>query len=247
MKIIEQIGQYTILIKRAFAPAEKKKVYHQQIIHEMYELGIKSVPFILFVSLFVGAVLSIQTASNITNPLIPKSLVGYATRESLLLEFSPTIISLLLAGKIGSYIASGIGTMRVTEQIDALEIMGINSAGYLIYPKIVALMIINPIVIILSIAIGVYGGYLAVVNTGITTVPEYIAGVQQDFMLTKLIYSIFKTIFFAFLIATVPAYYGYYTTGGALGIGKSSTKAVVNTSVLIIFFNLIITNIFLGE
>ncbi|MCT4666075.1 MAG: ABC transporter permease [Flavobacteriales bacterium] len=246
MKLLGEIGRYSILIRRAFAPAEKKRVYYQQIIYEMYELGIRSLPFVLFISLFVGAVLALQTASNIDNPLIPKYLVGFATRESMILEFSPTIISLLLAGKIGSNIASGIGTMRISEQIDALEIMGINSAGYLIFPKIIALVVINPFIIILSITFGMVGGWLAVITTGIVPEAAFLEGITFQFEEVKVYYSFIKTVFFAFLIATIPAYYGYYTSGGALGIGKSSTKAVVNTSIVIILFNLIITNIFLG-
>nr|ACO12115.1 UPF0393 membrane protein RBE_1340 [Lepeophtheirus salmonis] len=200
MNIIEHVGKYTTLVYQALQPAEKKKVYYQQIIYEMYELGIKSIPFVAFVSIFVGAILTLQTSANIKNPLIPKYLVGFATRESIMVEFSPTIISLLLAGKIGSNIASGIGTMRVTEQIDALEIMGVNSAGYLIYPKIVALMLINPFIISLSIIIGVGGGWLAALMTGSTTYVQFIEGIQWDFNMMKYIYAMVKTILFAFLL-----------------------------------------------
>ncbi len=246
MNIIEHIGKYTALVLQALQPAEKKRVYYQQIIYEMYELGIKSIPFVAFVSIFVGAILALQTSANIKNPLIPKYLVGFATRESIMMEFSPTIISLLLAGKVGSNIASEIGSKRVTEQIDALEIMGINSAGYLIFPKIVALMIINPFIICLSILIGVTGGWIAALTTGSTTSVQFIEGIQWDYNMMKFSYAMVKTVLFAFFIATVPAYYGYFTSGGSLGIGKSSTKAVVNTSLLIIFFNLIITNMFLN-
>ncbi|MGB0884088.1 MAG: MlaE family ABC transporter permease [Flavobacteriales bacterium] len=246
MKLITPVGEYTQLILRSFQRAEKRRVYYEQIINEMYELGIRSIGFVAFVSVFVGAVLTIQTASNIESPFIPRYLIGFATRESILLEFSPTIISLLLAGKVGSYIASGIGTMRVTEQIDALEIMGINSSGYLIFPKIVALVIINPFIVTLSILIGIAGGWMASIFAGVTTSSEFIMGLQTDFELGKYLYAMSKTVIFSFLIVTIPAYYGYYTTGGALGIGKSSTKAVVNTSIFIIFFNLLLTNIFLS-
>ncbi len=246
MNLFKEVGKYVLFLKEIFQKTEKRSVYYQLTIKEIYNLGLQSLPFVAFVSIFVGAVVTLQTEANTGNSWTPRYIIGFATRDSIVLEFSPTIISLLLAGKVGSYIASGIGTMRVTEQIDALEIMGVNSAGFLTLPKMIALVFFNPVLIMVSIVIGIYGGYLAGTLTGACTSEEFIMGLQVEFPLMKIIYSLSKTIVFAFFIATVPAFYGYYTTGGALGIGKASTKAVVYTSVIIIILNLILTDILLS-
>ncbi|MBN1199152.1 MAG: ABC transporter permease, partial [Bacteroidales bacterium] len=182
---------------------------------------------------------------NIDSPLIPLSMVGFTTAQSIILEFSPTVISLILAGKVGSRIASEIGTMRVTEQIDALEIMGVNSANYLIFPKVVACLLINPVLIVFSMWLGVLGGWIAMEASGLVTTTDYLYGIRYDFRPYIVFYALIKTVFFAFIISTVAGFYGYMTQGGALEVGQASTKAVVSSSILIILFNLILTQILL--
>jgi len=239
------IGRYFILLKRVFGKPEKFSVYYKQILYEIDSLGIGSLGLIAIISVFMGGVITIQSAYNFTSPFIPLYAVGLGTRESIVLEFSPTIISLILAGKVGSNIASEIGTMRISEQIDALEIMGINSAGYLILPKIVAAMFINPFLIVISMFLGVLGGYLMGVASGACSSYEYIFGIQSFFVPFNIYYSLTKTVVFAFIITSVAAYQGYYTTGGALEVGKASTRSVVYNSILILIANLVITQLML--
>lgn len=234
-----------MLLKRVFGKPEKFSVYYKQILYEIDSLGIGSLGLIAIISVFMGGVITIQSAYNFTSPFIPLYAVGLGTRESIVLEFSPTIISLILAGKVGSNIASEIGTMRISEQIDALEIMGINSAGYLILPKIVAAMFINPFLIVISMFLGVLGGYIMGVASGACTSYEYIFGIQSFFVPFNIYYSLTKTIVFAFIITSVAAYQGYYTTGGALEVGKASTRSVVYNSILILIANLVITQLML--
>jgi phospholipid/cholesterol/gamma-HCH transport system permease protein len=220
-------------------------MFFRQFRNELDKLGLQSLPIVLIISVFIGAVLTIQTKLNSENPLLPSYTTGLVTRDTLLLEFSSTIMCLILAGKVGSNIASEIGTMRITEQIDALEIMGVNSANYLILPKIVAFVLMIPFLTIFSMAIGLLGGYLVGIFSGIITVAEYVEGIQYAFNAYYVFYSIVKSLVFAFLISSVSAYYGYYAYGGALDVGKASTTAVVNSSILILFFNLLITNVML--
>jgi len=212
---------------------------------EINNLGLDSIGIVAFISVFMGAVVAIQTAYNIDSPLIPMSMVGFTTRQSVILEFSPTVISLILAGKVGSRIASEIGTMRVTEQIDALEIMGVNSANYLIFPKVIASLLINPVLIVFSIWLGVLGGWIAMTATGLVSSTDYISGIRIDFEGYIVFYALIKTVFFAFIIASISGFYGYETRGGALEVGQASTKAVVISSVLIILFNLVLTQLLL--
>jgi phospholipid/cholesterol/gamma-HCH transport system permease protein len=193
----------------------------------------------------MGAVVALQTAFNIDSPLIPAYTVGFTTRQSIILEFSPTVISLILAGKVGSRIASEIGTMRVTEQIDALQIMGVNSANFLIFPKAMAAMLFNPVLIILSMFLGILGGWLACITTGMISSEDFIMGIRFWFDPFTVTYALIKTVVFAFLIVTVSGYHGYSIKGGALDVGTASTKAVVYSSILIIIFNLILTQLLL--
>jgi phospholipid/cholesterol/gamma-HCH transport system permease protein len=246
MTLMEHIGRYALLIKRAFAKPEKHKMYYIRLIREMEALGINSVGIVVLISVFMGAVITIQTAYNTENPLLPAYLIGLAARDSILLEFSSTIVALILAGKVGSRIASEIGTMRVTEQIDALEIMGVNSAGYLILPKMVALILLAPILTLISMIIGIFGGWVAGVAAGVVTSGDYIRGIQYAFIPFYITYSIIKSVFFAFIITSVSSYHGYYTEGGALEVGRSSTLAVVHSSVFILLFNLILTQLLLS-
>jgi phospholipid/cholesterol/gamma-HCH transport system permease protein len=246
MTLLEHIGRYSMLVGRAFARPEKHKMYYKRLIHEMEALGFNSVGIVAIISFFMGAVITIQTAYNTENPLLPTYLIGLAARDSILLEFSSTIVALILAGKVGSRIASEIGTMRVTEQIDALEIMGVNSAGYLILPKIVAFMILAPFLSLLSMVIGIVGGWIAGVSAGVITTADYVYGIQFAFIPYYITYSLIKSVIFAFLITTISSYHGYFTRGGALEVGRSSTLAVVHSSVFILLFNLILTQLLLS-
>jgi phospholipid/cholesterol/gamma-HCH transport system permease protein len=239
-------GRYFLFLKRIFSRFEKRRVYLPKIMHEINELGISSIGFVAFISIFVGAVVTLQVAYNMENPLLPSYLIGLASRDSIILEFSPTMISLVLAGKIGSHIASSLGTMRVTEQIDALEVMGINSASLLVLPKIIATILINPFLIIMSIFLGIIGGWLAGNMTGLCPTEEFLVGLQYEFIPFNIAYALIKTVIFAFIITTVCAFFGYNTKGGALEVGQSSTKGVVYTSILIIISNYLITHILLN-
>ncbi len=246
MKIFYHIGRYFILLSKVFAKPEKKMVYLKLIIREMDSLGINSLGIVIIISIFMGAVITLQTAYNLENPLIPAYLIGLTARDSMILEFSSTIVGLILAGKVGSNIASEIGTMRISEQIDALEIMGVNSASYLILPKIIAAVLINPFLTIISIFVGVFGGYLASVFTGAVAPASYIYGIHYVFIPFYITYTLIKTVFFAFIITSVPAYHGYYASGGALEVGRSSTRAVVFSSILILLFNVLLTQLLLA-
>lgn len=245
LKVFGNIGNYVMLMRRVFTRPQKGKIFWDQLMAEINNLGLESLGIVAFISVFMGAVVAIQTAYNIDSPLIPMSMVGFTTRQSVILEFSPTVISLILAGKVGSRIASEIGTMRVTEQIDALEIMGVNSANYLIFPKVIASLLINPVLIVFSIWLGVLGGWIAMTATGLVSSTDYISGIRIDFEGYIVFYALIKTVFFAFIIASISGFYGYETRGGALEVGQASTKAVVISSVLIILFNLVLTQLLL--
>lgn len=247
MRLFFHIGKYFMLMAKVFKRPQKYKVYYHQIISEINNIGITSLPIVCIISVFMGGIITIQSAFGFNSPWVPLYAVGFTTRESILLELSPTIVSLILAGKVGSNIASEIGTMRITEQIDALEIMGINSAGYLIFPKIAASVFIFPFLIALSMFLGLVGGYVMGVTAGACTPYEYVYGIQAFFEPWKLYYSFSKVLVAAFIITSVSSYYGYYTTGGALEVGRSSTNAVVYSSILVLLFSLILTNLFLNR
>jgi phospholipid/cholesterol/gamma-HCH transport system permease protein len=215
------------------------------IFKEIDDLIIGSLGIVAFISFFIGGVVAIQTALNLTNPIIPKSLIAFATRQSVILEFAPTFISIIMAGRAGSYITSSIGTMRVTEQIDALEVMGVNSLNYLVFPKIVAFLL-YPFVISMSMFLGILGGWLAGVYGGFVASDQFLQGLQTDFIPFHVFYAFFKTFIFGFLLATIPSFHGYYMKGGALEVGKASTTSFVWTSVSIILVNYIITQLLLS-
>lgn len=244
--LIYHLGRYLLLMRKVLRRSDKSKIFWRQVLSEFNNLGVGSVWIVLIISVFMGAVVAIQIAFNIDSPLLPRYTVGYITSQSIILEFSPTILALILAGKVGSRIASEIGTMRVTEQIDALEIMGINSANYLILPKIVAALFANPLLVIISMFLGIAGGWAAVAFTGIYSAEDYIFGIQSFFEVYQVNYALTKTLVFAFIITSVSGYHGYYAHGGALEVGQSSTRAVVSSCILIIVFNLILTQIFLA-
>ncbi|MEZ0006917.1 phospholipid/cholesterol/gamma-HCH transport system permease protein [Flavobacterium sp. 28YEA47A] len=218
----------------------------QLILKEIDDLIIGSLGIVSFISFFIGGVVAIQTALNLTNPLIPKTLIAFATRQSVILEFAPTFISIIMAGKVGSFITSSIGTMRVTEQIDALEVMGVNSLNYLVFPKIVALML-YPFVIALSMFLGILGGYMASVYGNLTSSDEFITGLQTEFIPFHIVYAFIKTIVYAIILATIPSFHGYYMKGGALEVGKASTVSFVWTSVVVILMNYILTQLLLSS
>ena len=228
-----------------FRKPTKQSVMKNLILKEVEDLVIGSLGIVAFISFFVGGVITIQTALNITSPLIPKYLVGFATRQSVILEFAPTFISVIMAGKVGSFITSSIGTMRVTEQIDALEVMGVNSINYLVFPKMIA-MLLYPFVISIAMFLGIIGGMAACVYGGFSTLEDYITGIQLDFIPFHMAYAFIKTLVFAFILATIPSFHGYYMKGGALEVGKASTVAFVWTSVVIILLNYILTQMLLS-
>ena len=243
----KHIGKYFLMLQQVFKSPQKRSVFRELIFKEIEDLGISSIGIVAFISFFVGGVVVIQTALNLESPLTPKYLIGYASRESLILEFSPTLISIILAGKVGSYITSSIGTMRVTEQIDALEVMGINSLNHLVLPKIIANVFFYPFVIILSITLGILGGWTAGIITELVTSNDYLIGIRSDFEPFHVTYSLIKTAVFAFVIATIPAYHGFYVKGGAIEVGKASTRSVVWTSIVIIVLNYFLTQMLLGK
>mgnify|MGYP003971852549 CR=1 FL=1 len=246
LKALHNIGQYFSMLFQVFSRPEKGGVYWKKIVHEMNELGVNSLAIVSIISIFMGAVVAIQTGLQFENPFIPKYLIGYATRESLILEFSPTMIGLILAGKVGSSIASEIGTMRVTEQIDALEIMGINSKAFIIQPKIIATILFFPVLVVISMSVGIIGGYLAGTLGGLVSHADFTYGLLYWFEPYHIFYALVKTFFFAFIISSVSSYCGYYTEGGALEVGKSSTRAVVFSSIVILITNFTLTQLMLS-
>jgi phospholipid/cholesterol/gamma-HCH transport system permease protein len=246
LKMLTHIGRYFLMIKEVFNKPLKWSAMRHLIFKEIDDLILSSLGIVAFISFFVGGVVSIQTALNLTNPLIPKYLIGFATRQSVILEFSPTFISIIMAGKVGSFITSSIGTMRVTEQIDALEVMGVNSLNYLIFPKMIA-MLLYPFIIGLSMFLGIFGGWMAAVYGGFSSSDAFTQGLQIDFLPFHIAYAFIKTILFAFILATIPSYHGYYMKGGALEVGKASTVSFVWTSVVIILMNYIVTQLLLSS
>jgi phospholipid/cholesterol/gamma-HCH transport system permease protein len=246
IRFLTELGRYFLLLKKVFSKPEKPSVYYRQTMHELVFLGLNSVGIVTVISFFMGAVITLQTAYNTENPIYPTYLIGLGCRDSILLEFSSTITALILAGKVGSNIASEIGTMRVTEQIDALETMGVNSASYLILPKIVATLLFNPLLTLISISVGIFGGWIAGTSSGVISSEDYVYGIQYAFIPYYVTYAIIKTLFFAFIITSVSAFQGYNVEGGSLEVGRASTKAVVYSSILILLFNVILTQLLLS-
>ena len=244
IRYLSQIGKYFLMLKEVFNKPTKWAAMRKLIFKEVDDLIIDSLGIVAFISFFVGGVVSIQTALNLTNPLIPKYLIGFATRQSVILEFAPTFISIIMAGKMGSFITSSIGTMRVTEQIDALEVMGVNSLNYLVFPKIIAL-VLYPFIIGISMFLGIFGGWVAAVYGGFGSSGDFIQGLQQEFIPFHVAYAFIKTFIFGMLLATIPSFHGFYMKGGALEVGKASTVSFVWTSVTIILVNYILTQLLL--
>lgn len=242
-KALTELGRYFILMGRTFSRPERLRMYWKQYVKEMSSLGVDSIPIVLLISFFIGAVICIQMKLNIQSPWMPRWVSGYTTREIMLLEFSSSIMCLILAGKVGSNIASELGTMRVTQQIDALDIMGINSASYLILPKILGLLTLMPILVIFANAMGFMGAYATAYVGHILPPDDLTLGLQHSFNSWFVWMSIIKSEFFAFIIASVSSYYGYSVNGGSVEVGKASTSAVVSSSVLILFADVFLTRL----
>ena len=245
MHTFYHIGRYCFFMKGLFLKPEKISVYLRQIKLEMLDIGVGSLGISVLISIFMGAVLTIQSVHNLVSPLVPIYVIAVVTRDAVILEFSPTVVCLVLAGKVGSSIASQLGTMRVTEQIDALEIMGINSSGYLVLPKIIAAILILPFLIVITMFVGIGGGWLAGSITGLINSHEFARGLLSDFEVYNVKFALVKVVVFAFIITSVSSYQGFYTQGGALEVGQSSTKAVVWSSVLILFLDYVLTQLLL--
>ena len=245
-KSLELLGRYFILMRKVFTKPDRRSIFFKQFFTDVEKLVIDSIPIVAIISLFIGAVIVIQTASNIESPFIPKMYVGYMARESLVLEFCSTMIALILAGKVGSNISSEIGSMRISEQIDAMDMMGVNSANYLILPKIAASTVFNPLLMLFSFMLGLVGGAMIILFTGIVTMSQYVDGLHYAFRSYYIFYSMIKMSVFSFFITSISSFYGYNASGGALGVGSSSTKAIVVSSVMILVANLVITQLMLG-
>jgi phospholipid/cholesterol/gamma-HCH transport system permease protein len=245
MNIFNQTGRYFALMLKVFAKPEKHSLYVRQTFNEIENLGVQSVGIVVVISLFMGGIMTLQVAYNMTNPLLPVNLIGLGNRDTLILEFSSTILALIMAGKIGSNITSEIGSMKVTEQIDSLEIMGVNSAGYLILPKIIAVVLIFPLLYILSVFFGIIGGLIVGPAVGAVTATDYLNGIQYLFNPYYVTFSLIKCLVFGFLIASVSSFFGYTVEGGAFDVGTASTRAVVNTNILILVWDLILTQLLL--
>ena len=244
-KTFISVGEYVLFLKTVFRKPEKWRIFWRQFVVESDKLILSSILLVGVISIFIGGVLVIQTASNLQNPIIDKMYIGYMVRESLVLEFCSTMIALILAGKMGSNISSEIGSMRITEQIDAMEMMGVNSAGFLVLPKVVASTILSPLLMLLSLALGLVGGWIVVEATHIIPPPSYITGIKAFYNGFYIFYSCFKMSLFCFMISSIAAFQGYYAKGGSLGVGRSSTRAIVVTSILILLVDLIVTQLML--
>lgn len=245
MKLFNEVGEYVMLIIQAFKRPDKGFVFRRQLWTDLKQIGSDSIGIIAIISVFLGAIIAIQLAYNIDSPFIPKPIIGFATRSMLILEISPTFMSMILAGKVGSRIASEIGTMRITEQIDALRVMGVNPANYLILPKITAAMIYFPVLVVFSIFLGIFGGWVSGSVTGLIPSADYIQGIREWFIPFNLVYAMIKTLVFAFIITSVAGYRGYSVKGGSVEVGQASTDAVVQSNVLIIIFDLLLTQMLL--
>ena len=237
------IGRYLIFIGKLFTNREKFKVYFGLVFDEAVLIGIGSLLIVSIVSFFLGAVTCVQTAANLDNPFVPHYIISLIVRDSTILEFAPTITGIVLAGKVGSNIAGELGTMRITEQIDALEVMGINSTSYLVLPKIIAAVIVFPMLVTLAAFLAIWGGYLAGWLTGAIAPQEYIEGIQYDFKPFNVTFALIKSVFFAFLIVTISSFQGYFTSGGALEVGQSSTKAVTNSCIAVLIADYLLASL----
>jgi phospholipid/cholesterol/gamma-HCH transport system permease protein len=245
MTIFRDIGRYLLMIKGMFARPENAKMYWKEFIHQCTEIGFGSLGIVAIISVFIGAVSTIQTAYQLVSPLIPKSTIAQIVRDTVILEFAPTLVCIVLAGVAGSRIASELGNMRVSEQIDALEIMGIKTKTYLILPKVGAALLMIPLLVVIAMALGIYGGRMAGIASGILSGVTYDKGLLEYFMPYNVFFALTKAYVFAFIISSISSFYGYYVKGGALEIGRASTKAVVVSCILILFADYILSSLLL--
>jgi phospholipid/cholesterol/gamma-HCH transport system permease protein len=245
MTIVGAIGQYLLMIKGMFSKPESMKMYWKEFIHQCSDIGIGSLGIVMIISVFMGAVSTVQTAYQLVSPLIPKSSIAQIVRDTVILEFAPTLVCIVLAGVVGSKIASELGNMRVSEQIDALEIMGVNTKTYLVLPKILAALLVIPMLVVISAVLGIWGGRLAGSLANILSNSTFDKGLLEGFLPYNVFFALAKAYTFAFLISSIPAYFGYYVQGGALEIGRASTKAVVTSCILILFADYILAALLL--
>ncbi|MER3497905.1 MAG: ABC transporter permease [Chitinophagaceae bacterium] len=245
MTIFSEIGRYLLMLKGMFSKPENMKMYWKEFIHQCSEIGIGSLGIVTIISIFMGAVSTVQTAYQLVTPLIPKSTIAQIVRDTVILEFAPTLICIVLAGVVGSKIASELGNMRVSEQIDALEIMGINTKTYLVLPKILAALLVVPMLVIIAAALGIWGGRLAGTAANIISGSIYDKGLLKGFLDYNVRFAMAKAYTFAFIVSSVPAYFGYYVQGGSLEIGRSSTKAVVTSCIMILLADYLLAAILL--
>jgi len=245
MSFFTHLGTFLLMLKGMFTKPENYKMYWKELMHQCVEIGIGSLPIVVIISLFLGAVTTVQTAYQLVSPLVPSSTIAQIVRDSMILELSPTVLSIVLAGVVGSKIASELGNMRISEQIDALEIMGINSKAYLILPKIIGALIVVPCLVVISAVLGIWGGRVAGNLTGILSTDVFDIGLRQHLNLYNINFALYKSYTFAFILSSIPAYYGYNVVGGALEIGRASTKAVVVSCILILFADYILAQLLL--
>jgi phospholipid/cholesterol/gamma-HCH transport system permease protein len=234
MNFFTHLGKFLLMLKGMFSKPENLKMYWKEFMHQCVEIGMGALPIVIIISIFLGAVTTIQTAYQLVSPLVPQSTIAQIVRDSMILELSPTVLSIVLAGVIGSKIASELGNMRVSEQIDALEIMGINTKAYLVLPKILGALIVVPCLIVISAVLGIWGGRTAGELAGILANDTFDIGLRQNLNFYNINFALYKAYTFAFIISSIPAYYGYYVKGGALEIGRASTSAVVVSCILIL-------------
>lgn len=247
MTIFTEFGRYLLMIKGMFSKPENPRMYWKEFMHQCSEIGIRSMGIVVIISVFMGAVSALQTAYQLVSDLIPKSTIAQIVRDTVILEFAPTLVCVVLAGVVGSKIASELGNMRVSEQIDALEIMGINTKTYLILPKIIASMLMIPLLVVISMGLGIWGGKLAVVMSKIMSDEEFHMGLLKDFVSFNVIFALIKGFTFAFIISSIPAFYGYYVQGGSLEIGRASTKAVVVSCVAVLLADYVLAAVLLEK
>jgi len=243
--MVKTFGSFLLFLQSMLARSERAKILWNRTIDEATLIGFDSIFIVSLVAAFIGAVTCVQIAYNLTNPLIPKSTIGYMVREMTILELAPTITSIVLAGKVGSSIAGGLGTMRITEQVDALEVMGINSASYLVFPKILASLFMFPLLVILAMGLSIIGGYIAGTLSGSIAAQDYVEGIRSDFIPYNIVFALIKSIVFAFLISAISSYKGFFTKGGALEVGAASTGAVTNSIIAILIADFVLAAVLL--
>ena len=247
MTIFTDLGRYLLMLKGMFSKPENMRVYWKEFMHQCSEIGIGSLGIVVIISFFMGAVSAVQTAYQLVSPIIPKASIAQIVRDTVILEFAPTLVCIVLAGVVGSKIASELGNMRVSEQIDALEIMGINTKAYLIMPRIIAALIVIPMLVVLSAGLGIWGGRIAGLGSGILSSYDFDKGLTQNFVAFNVWFALIKAYTFAFIISSIPAYYGYHVKGGALEIGRASTRAVVISCIMILFSDYILAQLLLNN